>query len=126
MKNKGKEITAKSIKSRSIETSFGNVEIDYELLGKELEDADLSEDEKKEFIDCICWIMLSFVDLGFGIEPAQQAMLAGQSNIEDGSPLKVPFADMIMASDVADDFKSSADIKSPTTNKETMNKGAET
>ena len=122
MTDKKEEIAVRLNKTRSIETSLGNIEIDYDLLGKELESSDLSEDEKKEFIDCICWIMLSFVDLGFGIEPAQQAILAGQSETDHKPPPTIPFVDMIMASDLSDKFKSSTDTKHSTSKKETTGK----
>tara|TARA_R110000850_G_scaffold82085_2_gene176313 strand:+ start:152 stop:523 length:372 start_codon:yes stop_codon:yes gene_type:complete len=37
------------------------------------EDAEISEDEKRELIEALWSIVLSFVDLGFGIHPVQQA-----------------------------------------------------
>lgn len=122
MKDKTQKITRQHRNTRSIETPLGNIEIDYDLLGKELESSNLSEDEKKEFIDCICWIMLSFVDLGFGIEPAQLALLAGQSESDHKPPPTIPFVDMIMASDLSDKFKSSTDTKHSTNKKETTRK----
>lgn len=121
-----KELTTQVNNVRSVETPLGNIEIDYDLLGSELEGSDLSEDEKKEFIDCICWIMLSFVDLGYGIESTQQAMLAGQSNIDSGSPPTLPFVDLIMGNELADEFKSSTDSNPSTSNKEIISKGANT
>ena len=119
MTDKTQEIERQHRNTRSIESSLGNIEIDYDLLGKELESSNLSEDEKKEFIDCVCWIMLSFVDLGFGIEPAQQALLAGQSESDHRRQSAIPFVDMIMASDLSDKFKSSTDTKHSTSKKET-------
>jgi len=112
MTDKQKKLTTKTNNTRSVETSLGNIEINYDLLGKELEGSDLSEDEKKEFIDCICWIMLSFVDLGFGIDPTQQALQAGNYN---RSSTALPFLDIIMDSKVAGEFNS--------TNKSAIKKG---
>jgi len=103
MTDKQKELTKKTSNTRSVATPLGNIEIDYDLLGKELEGSDLSEDEKKEFIDCICWIMLSFVDLGFGIDPTQQALQAGNSKRTSTS---LPFLDIIMDSKIAGEFNS--------------------
>jgi len=38
-----------------------------------IEDFDLSDAEKREYLDMIWSIIVSFVDLGFGIHPVQQA-----------------------------------------------------
>lgn len=50
-----------------------NLRIDWELYGAYLEDSDLTEEEKREFIQTLWTIVVSFVDLGFGIHPVQQA-----------------------------------------------------
>lgn len=47
--------------------------IDWEEFAHHLEDSDLSDEQKREFIETLYEIMLSFVDLGFGIHPVQQA-----------------------------------------------------
>lgn len=47
--------------------------IDWELYEKYLEDSDLSDAEKHEFIETLWSIMVTFVDLGFGLHPLQQA-----------------------------------------------------
>ena len=47
--------------------------IDRELYEKYLEDSDLSDAEKREFIETLWSIMVAFVDLGFGLHPLQQA-----------------------------------------------------
>lgn len=46
--------------------------IDWELYGKHLEDSDLTDAEKREFLEIIWAIAVSAVDLGFGIHPVQQ------------------------------------------------------
>jgi len=46
--------------------------IDWELYGKYLDESDLSEEQKREFIETLWPIVVSFVDLGFGIPPLQQ------------------------------------------------------
>jgi len=47
--------------------------IDWDLYGQYLEDSDLSDAEKREFIEVLWSIVVSFVDLGIGIHPAQLA-----------------------------------------------------
>lgn len=47
--------------------------INYDLYARYLEDSDLTEDQKREFIETLWNIIVSFVDLGFGIHPLQQA-----------------------------------------------------
>ena len=49
------------------------ITVDYEKYEHFLETADLSEDQKRQFIDALWQIIVSFVDLGFGVHPAQQA-----------------------------------------------------
>jgi len=45
--------------------------IDWELYGQYLEDSDMSDAEKREFIEVLWSIVVSFVDLGLGIHPTQ-------------------------------------------------------
>jgi len=47
--------------------------IDWELYGKYLDESDLSDAEKREFLKTIWAIVVSAVDLGFGMHPVQQA-----------------------------------------------------
>ena len=49
------------------------ITVDYEKYEHFLENADLSEDRKREFIETLWRIIVGFVDLGFGVHPAQQA-----------------------------------------------------
>lgn len=46
--------------------------IDWERYGAYLEESDLSDEEKIEFIKTLWSIMVSFVDLGFRISPLDQ------------------------------------------------------
>ena len=46
--------------------------IDFELYEQLLEDSDLSEEQKREYIETLWSIVVSFVDLGFNIHPVQQ------------------------------------------------------
>ena len=54
-------------------TGSSVVTVDYEKYEWFLESADLSEDQKRQFIDALWQIIVGFVDLGFGVHPAQQA-----------------------------------------------------
>ncbi|MCF6277208.1 MAG: hypothetical protein L3J16_00445 [Anaerolineales bacterium] len=46
--------------------------IDWELYGKYLDESDLSDTEKRQFLKTLWSIVVSFVDLGFGVHPLQQ------------------------------------------------------
>jgi hypothetical protein len=48
------------------------LKVDWELYGHYLEASDLSDDQKREFVETLWSIVLSFADLGFGLHPAQQ------------------------------------------------------
>ena len=47
--------------------------IDWELYGKYLDESNLSDTEKREFLETLFAIVVSAVDLGFGVHPVQQA-----------------------------------------------------
>ncbi|MCV6576552.1 MAG: hypothetical protein OIF58_12515 [Cohaesibacter sp.] len=49
-----------------------SLSIDWDTYGELLEDSDLSDDQKREFIQVLWSITVSFVDLGFGVHPLQQ------------------------------------------------------
>ena len=49
------------------------ITVDYEKYEHFLETADLSDEQKREFIAALWSIIVAFVDLGFGVHPAQQA-----------------------------------------------------
>ena len=46
--------------------------IDWEFYGKYLDESDLSDTEKRAFLETLLSIVVSAVDLGFGIHPVQQ------------------------------------------------------
>ena len=50
-----------------------SIEVDYHKYERFLETADLNEEQKREFIAALWSIIVAFVDLGFGVHPAQQA-----------------------------------------------------
>ncbi|MBO6816406.1 MAG: hypothetical protein JJ891_16235 [Rhizobiaceae bacterium] len=47
--------------------------IDWDLYEHMLAESDLTDAEKKEFIETLWSIVVAFVDLGFGVHPVQQA-----------------------------------------------------
>lgn len=47
--------------------------IDYDLYQKHLDETDMSEAQKRAFLDALWSIIVSFVDLGFDVHPLQQA-----------------------------------------------------
>lgn len=55
--------------------------IDWTLFEHHLSGSDLTEEQKREFLQTIWYIVVAFVDLGFGIAPVQQALLAGQQDL---------------------------------------------
>lgn len=48
------------------------LEVDFEKYQHFLDDSDLSDAQKREFLETIWSILLNFVDLDFGIHPMQQ------------------------------------------------------
>lgn len=50
--------------------------IDYEKYEHFFEESDLTEAEKRAFIETIWSVIVSFVDMGFGVHPVQQAQEA--------------------------------------------------
>lgn len=55
--------------------------IDWTLFENHLSGSDLTEEQKREFLETIWYIVVSFVDLGFGIAPVQQALMAGRQSM---------------------------------------------
>ncbi len=47
--------------------------IDCERYDQYLDDSDLTDAEKRQFLETLWSIIVSFVDLGFGVHPVQQA-----------------------------------------------------
>lgn len=53
--------------------SAPTITVDYDLYAHYLEDADLTEEQKREFLQALWSIITEFVALGFNVHPAQQA-----------------------------------------------------
>lgn len=51
--------------------------IDYALYERYLENSDLSEIEKREFLETLWNVIVGFVDLGFGVHPLQETPSEG-------------------------------------------------
>lgn len=49
-----------------------SLEVDFALYEHWLEDDDLTEDEKRDFLEALWSIIVSFVDLGWGVHPASE------------------------------------------------------
>ncbi len=54
------------------DTRLPSLTIDYDLYARFLEDSGMSDAQKKEFIETLWSVIVSFVDLGFGMHPLQQ------------------------------------------------------
>ena len=59
-----------------------SLSIDIDYYQSMLDDADIPEDKKREFVETLWSIVVQFVDLGFGIHPLQQANEANDQSQE--------------------------------------------
>lgn len=74
--------------------------VDWKLFEHHLAEEDLTEEEKREFIEALWYIIISFVDLGFGIEPVNQALRAAA--LDDLQPVR-PVAETTVDSSSSDE-----------------------
>jgi hypothetical protein len=58
-------------------TSAPALSLDWELFGTYLEASDLTDAQKREFIETLWSLVVNFVDLGLGLHPLQ--LIAGNS-----------------------------------------------
>lgn len=81
-------------------TTIPSLSVDWQLYADALEQSDLTDDEKREFIETLWYIVVSFVDLGFGIDSVSHAVDSRQSRsepcaqvlrLEKDSPLRQRF-----------------------------------
>ena len=70
--------------------------IDWDAYLAFLEDEDISEEQKRDLIETLWSIVVTFVDLGFGFEPAQE--ICGQ----DPERLASAFRDVVECDDNPD------------------------
>lgn len=66
--------------------------LDIALYESYLQDSDITEDQRHEFLKALWSIVVGFVDLGFGIHPLQQT---GQGCGQDGTILAFDPADVL-------------------------------
>tara|TARA_A100001391_G_scaffold153410_2_gene111236 strand:- start:11813 stop:12166 length:354 start_codon:yes stop_codon:yes gene_type:complete len=75
------------------------IELDLDVYAPYLQDADICEDDKRQLIEALWSIIVSFVQLGYGLTPAQQVLdsrddaktACGQlPDSDDHSPIRAP------------------------------------
>ena len=78
MKEKKKNIS----RTESTPTTTGppTIAIDYDLYMHHLAESDLTDAQKKELLDTLWQIIVSFVDMGFGVHPLQQVEARNSSH----------------------------------------------
>jgi hypothetical protein len=77
----------------------GALTIDYALYERYLDSSDLSEAEKREFLETLWSIIVSFVDLGFGVHPLQQANPDCGQELNLGDLIKNDPSTVLLSSD---------------------------
>ncbi len=82
------------------ETAPPSLTIDWDAYLPLFEDETISDDDKRELIDALWSIVVSFVDLGFGVHPVQQA--CGK----DISLAELPIGDVLEFSSTSSRFAS--------------------
>ena len=65
--------------TNSPQTHSHLLELDFEAYAPFLEDADISDDDKRQLIETLWSLVVSFVQLGYGLSPVQQALEVRQS-----------------------------------------------
>ena len=55
------------------EKSWSPLKLDYDYYDELFDDLDISEQEKREYLEAVWTVIVSFVDLKFRIHPVQQA-----------------------------------------------------
>lgn len=76
--------------------------LDVALYEGYLQDSNLTEDERRAFLEALWSIVVGFVDLGFGIHPLQQT---GQGCGQDGSSLAFDPADVLSSMPISQTSK---------------------
>ncbi len=69
-----KKDNSKEIRSSNEAPPRPSLTIDWDYYLAFLEGSDVSEEQKRELIETLWSIVVSFVDLGFGVHPLQQAL----------------------------------------------------
>ncbi|OIQ43711.1 MAG: hypothetical protein BM558_10805 [Roseobacter sp. MedPE-SW] len=84
------------------ETAPPRLTIDWDAYLPFFEDEDISDEHKRDLIEALWANMVSFVDLGFGVHPVQQA--CGQ----DVSLAEMPAVDMLILPNTKTTFETAA------------------
>ena len=69
-----KQENGKNTGNNTNAAKFPPFTIDWDLYASYLEGSDLSDKEKRDFIETLWSIVTSFVDLGFSVHPTQQTL----------------------------------------------------
>lgn len=79
-----------------IETEKGlSLTLDLDAYLNQLEDWEISNEQKTEFILTLWKLMVSFAEIGFGIHPAQTANSTGRKSLKTPENLSVSAPDML-------------------------------
>lgn len=73
-------------------SEYKTLTLDVEYYQSLLDDVDISEEQKQEFIETMWAIMVQFVDMGFGIEATQLALdskLSDRPELSASSAIKI-------------------------------------
>ncbi|MEM8570362.1 MAG: hypothetical protein AAGG56_05565 [Pseudomonadota bacterium] len=90
-----KETNTKAIENNSQRA----LTLDVDLYQSYLDESDLTDDEKQAFLEALWNLVVSFVQLGFGVHPAQDSIAAkytekqeqNKNNPSDSAVVLVPF-----------------------------------
>jgi hypothetical protein len=95
-------------------TSAPALSLDWELFGTYLEASDLTDAQKREFIETLWSLVVNFVDLGLGLHPLQ--LIAGNSCEQRAeiARLLAPNISPVVSSDMTSNqkFNAAADVNS--------------
>lgn len=78
MTKKNNQIQTGELRATSVIPPLPSIGIDYARYDHYLKNADLTQQQKQEFLDTLWNIVVGFVDLGFGVHPIQQ--VAGEEH----------------------------------------------
>ena len=82
--------------------NFKTLTLDVDYYQSFLDDVDIPDDQKQEFIETLWNIMVQFVDMGFGIEPIQIALQENQKPLLE---MALPLLEKEKDSELAAKFK---------------------
>lgn len=66
-------VTAPPSKPNAVQPTKHSLSVDVDYFQSVIDDPSVSESQKREYIENLWSIVVSFVDLGFGVHPLQQA-----------------------------------------------------